>query len=265
MKLEIPVWRLRPRFVGKPVFLLRPHKTAGQSFSLGLRTAFRPDEISPHSFTWEYAQAPREQLARYRYLSGHVGRPTAEAVAPEASLLTIFRNPVDRLISSYFYWRSQVSRAPNSNHHRIAVRLQSMSLLDFVSSDDPEIRRSAWNVQARMLAGADYGSDPATRSQLFGFEDSEEEVVQRAMEAFDHFALIGTVDRFEDSLRLAFRILGLPGKPRLEFDNRTPAKFVDQGVTDEVLEHARRMTEADRIVFEAANARLSQLSDQDGG
>jgi hypothetical protein len=264
VKLEIPVWKLRPRFDGKPVFLLRSHKTAGQSFSLGLRTAFRPDEISPHYFTWEYARAPFDELTRYKYLSGHVGRPTAAAVAPESRLLTILRNPIDRLVSSYFYWRSQVSRVPNSNHHEIALRLQSMSLLDFVSSDDPVIRRAAWNIQARLLAGADYGTDPETRTQLFGFEDSVETVVQEAMEGFEQFALVGTVDRFEESLRLAFRVLGLPGKPKFEFDNRTPAKFVDQGVTDEVLEHARRMTEADRIVYEAANARLSQLAAQDG-
>ena len=263
VKLEVPIWKLKPRFDGKPVFLLRSHKTAGQSFSLGLRKAFRPDEISPHYTTWDYARTPPAELIRYKYLSGHVGRPTAAAVAPESRLLTILRNPVDRLVSSYFFWRSQVSRVPNSNHHEIARRLQSMSLLDFVRSDDPAIRRAAWNIQARLLAGADYGTDPETRTQLFGFEDSVETVVQQAMEGFEQFALVGTVDRFEDSLRLAFRVLVLPGKPRVESDNRTPARYVDQDVTDEVLEHARRMTEADRIVYEAANARLSQLASQD--
>lgn len=245
------------------MFLLRAHKTAGQSFSLGLRTAFRPDEMSPHYTTWEYARTPHDELSRYKYLSGHVGRPTAAAVAPDARLLTILRDPVDRLVSSYFFWRSQVSRVPNSNHHEIALRLQSMSLLDFVSSDDPAIRRAAWNIQARLLAGADYGTDPETRTQLFGFEDSVESVVQQAMEGLEQFALVGTVSRFEESLRQAFRVLELPGKLGFEFDNRTPAKYVDQGVTDEVLEHARRMTEADLIVYEAANARLSELAAPD--
>ena len=109
------MWKLRPKYDGKPVFLLRSHKTAGQSFSLGLRTAFRPAEISPHYFTWEYARAPLDELTRYRYLSGHVGRPTAATVAPESKLLTILRDPVDRLISSYFYWRSDMSLQLTSN------------------------------------------------------------------------------------------------------------------------------------------------------
>ena len=146
----------------------------------------------------------------------------------------------------------------------MALRLQSMTLLDFVKSEDPVIRRAAWNVQARLLAGADYGMDPATRTQLFGFEEDVETVIGRAMEGFEDFAVIGTVDRFEDSVRAAYRVLDLPGEPRFEYNNRTPSRFKDQGVTDEVLEYARQMTEADQIVYDAANARLSELTSTDG-
>jgi hypothetical protein len=53
-------------------------------------------------------------------------------------------------------------------------------------------------------------------------------------------------------------------RPRFEIDNRTPSKFKDQGVTDEVLEYARRMTEADQIVYDAANVRLSELTSTGG-
>jgi hypothetical protein len=261
---NIPWWKLRPRFDGRPVFLLRSHKTAGQSFSLGLRAAFRPDEISPHYFTWQYGQLGPDDLTQYRYLSGHVGRPTVARVSPDARLLTILRSPVDRLISSYFFWRSQVTRFPDTDHHDVALRLQSMTLLDFVKSEDPVIRRAAWNVQARLLAGADYGLAPAKRTQLFGFEEDVDAVIGRAMEGFEDFAVIGTVDRFEDSVRAAYRVLDLPGEPKFEFNNRTPSKFKDQGVTDEILEYARRMTEADQVVYDAANARLSELTSTEG-
>ena len=262
---RFPWWKLRPRFDGRPVFLLRSHKTAGQSFSLGLRAAFRPDEISPYYFTWQYGKLSPDDLSQYGYLSGHVGRPTAARVSPDARLLTILRNPVDRLISSYFFWRSQVTRFPDTDHHEVALRLQSLSLLDFVRSDDPVIRRAAWNVQARLLAGADYGLEPAERTQLFGFEEDVDSVIGRAMEGFEDFAVVRTVDRFQDSLRAAFQVLDLPGEPKFEFNNRTPSKFKDQGVTDEVLDYARQMTEADQIVSDAANARLSELTSTDGG
>lgn len=261
---RFPWWILRPKFDGQPIFLLRSHKTAGQSFSLGLRAAFRPDEISPHYSTWQYGKLSPTDLSQYSYLSGHVGRPTAARVSPDSRLLTILRNPVDRLISSYFFWRSQVTRFPDTDHHDVALRLQSMTLLDFVKSEEPVIRRAAWNVQARLLAGADYGLEPAERTQLFGFEEDVESVIGRALEGFQDFTLVGTVDRFEDSLRAAFRVLDLSGEPEFEFNNRTPSKFKDQGVTDEVLEYARQMTEADQIVYDAANARLSELTSTAG-
>ena len=139
-----------------------------------------------------------------------------------------------------------------------------MTLLEFVKSENPVIRRAAWNVQARLLAGADYGLVPAKRTQLFGFEEDVDAVIARAMEGFEEFAVIGTVDRFEDSVRAAYRVLDLPGEPKFEFNNRTPSRFKDQGVTDEILEYARKMTEADQIVYDAANARLSELTSTDG-
>ncbi|MEJ2549032.1 MAG: hypothetical protein P8125_14665, partial [Gemmatimonadota bacterium] len=89
-----------------------------------------------------------EAVKRYRYFQGHIGRPTAERIAPEALLVTMLRDPVARLTSSHLYWRSQSQRVKNWNAHRIADRLQSMTLLEYVASDDPVIRRSSWNVQA---------------------------------------------------------------------------------------------------------------------
>ncbi|MCL7980769.1 MAG: hypothetical protein M8865_12805, partial [marine benthic group bacterium] len=135
---------------GPRVFLLRAHKTAGQSFNLSLSRAFRDSEISPGHFTWQLVNVDADAARRYRYFQGHVGRPTADRVAPEARLVTMLRDPVARLTSSYFYWRSQAKRVENWNAHRIAERLQSMTLLEYVASDDPVIRRSSWNVQARL-------------------------------------------------------------------------------------------------------------------
>ncbi|MCL7961303.1 MAG: hypothetical protein M8860_00460 [marine benthic group bacterium] len=254
---------------GPRVFLLRAHKTAGQSFNLSLSRAFRDSEISPGHFTWQLVNVDADAARRYRYFQGHVGRPTADRVAPEARLVTMLRDPVARLTSSYFYWRSQAKRVENWNAHRIAERLQSMTLLEYVASDDPVIRRSSWNVQARLLAGADYGSEAADRTQLFGFEKDEDRLIDAALEGIERFSSVGIVDRFDESLAQAYDVLDLPGRPEVVYDNRTPAKYIDQEITEEVLDHARRLTRADEIVVEAARARLdtwaaSRPGDHDG-
>jgi hypothetical protein len=46
------------------------------------------------------------------------------------------------------------------------------------------------------------------------------------------------------------------------FDNRTPSKYIDQEITDEILEHAHRLTVVDRVVFAAAAERLAKLADR---
>ncbi|MEJ2483611.1 MAG: hypothetical protein P8049_11005, partial [Gemmatimonadota bacterium] len=108
------------------------------------------------------------------------------------------------------------------------------------------------------LAGADYGSEAADRTQLFGFEEDEARVIDAALEGLERFSAVGIVDRFDDSLALAFDVLDLPGQPEVVFDNRTPAKYIDQEITDEVLDRARRLTRADEVVVEAARARLDE-------
>ena len=251
---------LRRSTGGPPVFLLRAHKTAGQSFNLSLRRAFRESEICRNSFSWQYAGADSADFARFSYFQGHIGMPTADRIAPGARLVTMLRDPVSRLTSSYFYWRSQSKRVKNWSAHEVARRLSGMTLLEYVTSEDPEIRLSSWNVQARLLAGADYGPTPEQRTMLIGCEWDLPELIERALVGMERFSVVGTVERFDDSLALAYDTLELPGEPEVVFDNRTPSKYVDQEVTEEILEHARRLTEADRVVFKAASRRLAELT-----
>ena len=260
---NIPGLRRSPD--ASPVFLLRAHKTAGQSFNLSLRRAFRESEICRNSFSWQYAGAEPGDFERYAYFQGHIGLPTADRIAPGARLVTMLRDPVARLTSSYFYWRSQSKRVKNWRAPDVAKRLSAMTLLDYVTSEDPEIRRSAWNVQARLLAGADYGTTPEQRTMLFGCEWDLPELIERALKGMERFSVIGTVDRFNESLALTYDRLGLPGEPEVVFDNRTPSKYVDQEVTEEILVHAHRLTEADRVVFEAARQRLAELAGPGSG
>lgn len=249
----------RPVSNGPPVALLRAHKTAGESFSAGLQRAFRQSDICDRTFTWQLQGQVADGPFPYRYLQGHMGLPTADRLLPGARLVTILRDPVRRLVSSYFYWRSQSERVGRDwDAHEIAVRLADLSLLEFLESEDPVIRRATWNIQARLLAGADYGTTSAGRTQLFGFEDTQApELAERAIAGMDRFAVVATVARFQDSMEQAYETLGLPGKAVVVETNRTPSKYMNQPITDEVIAAARRLTEADEVLFKAAEARLA--------
>ena len=103
---------------------------------------------------------------------------------------------------------------------------------------------SSWKVQERLLAGADYGAEAADRTQLFGFEEDEVRLIDAALEGIERFSSVGIVDRFDESLAQAYDVLDLPGRPEVVYDNRTPARNIDQEITEEVLDHARRLRAA---------------------
>lgn len=248
----------RPRFEGNPVFLLRTHRTSGQSLKLSLARAFRSDEVAPWSYTYQFVGRAPQEFADYRFFQGHIGIPTARRSVPDCRFVVTLRDPVARLISSYFYWRVQVTGRPGYPHHEVALRLQTMTLLEFVRSSEPVIQRAAWNVQARLLAGADYGEVRPQRSQLFGLENSED-LASKALEGLAGVDAVVITERFDETLANAWQTLHLPGRPRTIVDNRLSVRFKDQPVTDEILEHARGLTAVDQIVYDAARTRFGLL------
>jgi hypothetical protein len=99
-------------------------------------------------------------------------------------------------------------------------------------------------VQERLLAGADYGAEAVDRTQLFGFEEDEVRLIDAALEGIERFSSVGIVDRFDESLAQAYDVLDLPGRPEVVYDDRTPARYIDQEITEEVLDHSRRLRAA---------------------
>jgi hypothetical protein len=76
-------------------------KTAGTA----LRSAFQRHfegkmRIFPH---WEEAKIAAANPQEYDFFSGHIGFTTASKL--EADIVTVLRNPVDRYISVYYFWR----------------------------------------------------------------------------------------------------------------------------------------------------------------
>lgn len=96
------------------VFLHIP-KSAGLTFDAMLRAHFSPDEACPER-TANLAFWPQEQLARYRYFSGHETFRNIMRIPGEKQIVTFLREPVDRLVSFYAYLRSHSWSAIDSGN-----------------------------------------------------------------------------------------------------------------------------------------------------
>lgn len=141
-------------------------------------------------------QLPEADRARIRYLRLHPGPFGVHDYFPQpCKYVTILRDPVDRVISAYFF----ILRNPVLRNEVFGDKVtpDSTSLEDFVRT-----WRNNWNLQTLMVSGiaAESVTDPVNlRSDVMA-------IAKRNIQ--DHFALVGLSERFDESLALLRRIFG---------------------------------------------------------
>ena len=139
--------------------------------------------IDPVFFRWSWAHLQRlseKRLKRTRVFKGHMLFGLHEILPQPATYITVLREPVDRVVSAFYFMR-------NYKLHPLywKFRLENWSLEDFVRRSPRE------NVQCKIIAGAEY-EEPCTA-----------EICERAKENLvRYFSVAGLSERFEESLAL---------------------------------------------------------------
>jgi hypothetical protein len=144
---------------------------------------FEMYSIDPVFFKWSWAHLQRlskERLRRMRMFKGHMLFGLHAILPQPATYITVLRDPVDRVISAFYFMRTY-------KLHPLYWKLKSenWSLEDFVR------RVPRDNVQCKIIARAEYGK-PCTA-----------EICERAKEnLLQYFSVVGLFERFEESLAL---------------------------------------------------------------
>lgn len=153
-------------------------KSAGTYLRQVLQTGYRPSEICNFLFEGDFRKASRSEYMDKRLFCAHVGFDLARTL--DADLITVLRNPFDRILSLYYYWK-QVEGAPE--------QVRSMDLNTFLMSKDPVIAENVHNVQAWQLA---FGHMSSIRSR---HNVSDDELLNRAIENLKHFSIVGIYEQ----------------------------------------------------------------------
>lgn len=167
------------------IFLHLP-KTAGTTLNRLIEWEYSLSEmysIDPVLFKWSARHLRKlspDRLQKTRMFKGHMTFGLHEALPQSATYITVLREPVDRVISAFYFMRSY-------KLHPLywKLRREAWTLEDFVRRSQRD------NVQSKIVAGADYEA-PCTR-----------EIADRAQYNLrHHFAVVGLSERFEESLAL---------------------------------------------------------------
>jgi sulfotransferase famil protein len=174
------------------IFLHIP-KTAGTTFHRIIESQYRPTRIFTINglfVDWSIARfkrLPESRRARLEVLKGHMSFGLHEWLPQPSTYVTILRDPVDRVVSSFYYVQA------NYLHPlRREVVGKKMTLDDFV-------RAYPWkaNTQAKFIAGLGK-RDPCPPDTL-----------ERACANLrGHFRVAGLFERFEETLRLMSHLFG---------------------------------------------------------
>lgn len=133
--------------------------------------------------------AALDRARRARFVFGHFGWQTLEAVRGDAFTFTVLRDPAERVVSLYRFARIR-NLAAGSGFGPLMDMARNAGFAEFCRSDDSRVRPFIDNAQARTLA-AGYLPEEC------GFDDGEG-VLQAArahLRSLDFVALTATLDR----------------------------------------------------------------------
>ncbi|SDY85793.1 sulfotransferase family 2 domain-containing protein [Nitrosomonas sp. Nm33] len=90
----------------KIIFLHIP-KTAGQSIHAALVNTFGKEAVCPARVNDQLRQFSISELNRYQVFSGHLDWSLLDCIKGPKYVFTVLREPMDRILSFYFYTRNQ--------------------------------------------------------------------------------------------------------------------------------------------------------------
>jgi hypothetical protein len=125
-----------------------------------------------------------------RFVIGHFGYNFIEKLPEPMDTITFLRDPIDRVLSHYCYWRKLDLDQPGP------TLAKSLDLIGFLSCGHPAVRCQIDNMQTWQLAASYH---PPSRQKLSALSD--EKLLELALQHLDNFTFVGFTETFDNSFR----------------------------------------------------------------
>ncbi|MGQ7794075.1 sulfotransferase family 2 domain-containing protein [Faunimonas sp. B44] len=163
-------------------------KTAGTSVRAALVRAYGRNEV-----VFIQPQNAPDDLSTYRVVGGHFNAAFIKSRIPDAEVVTILRDPTNRVLSLYRYWTA-----------RQIPWVTRLTLEQFAETSHPGCIRHIDNSQAWQIANSEL---PRDRRKMAG--TSDDELFAMAVTNLEKCAVVGTTERlseFSRAMHVRFRI-----------------------------------------------------------
>jgi len=204
-------------------------KTAGTSFRWTIKENYLPNELyerDQHEFNW--SELTVEQQREIKMIYGHLFFGVHNTIAEPCKYITFLRDPVERIISYYYYVIAQ----PNNTGYK---ETYGVSLEDFVLKGNQDI---ASNQQTKALCGS---------NAVVDFELARKNIEE-------YFSFVGVVEQYRKSIKFLGNQLNWQNVIFHEL-NRTADKPAVPAHVRKVIEEANKI---DRQLYDWVYSRFEE-------
>jgi hypothetical protein len=224
------------------VCFLHLAKTAGSSINQLLKRRFADHSgigLHPEEMDGQSTGA----LEHLGLVSAHFSIRHLPLLANHRFLFTFLREPVDRVISNYYYLRVY-EKGPDPTNAVVLASAKTKTFHQFLLDEHPQVRSFTQNMQANALAW-DWRGDQRQETPDLG---------EMAIAALGHFDFVGLFESYEESLHVLFQQL------HWQLEVTEPALVVNQTrerpraaeVKPETLALIRELNQADQSLYDFA-------------
>lgn len=241
------------------VFLHMP-KTGGTSLHYHFAGMFPEQAICPERFSHLHLYSV-DDLRQWRFFSGHFNADEIKRIPGRVFLVTVFRDPIDRLLSLYYFWKRHKNEFIDQNGLDFLRITKDGTLLDFLRSNHPYILQWTQNAMATTLAGA-ITTTPDGYCLIKSPQEierlSEAQLFSRALKNLLSFDVIGDISQLQlvyEKVVSAFGMTPLTEMARLntredEVDELDPV--TPEPITPEIQALLEEKTRLDRMLYQLA-------------
>jgi hypothetical protein len=244
----------------KYVFMHVP-KTAGMSLRARLGEFFSPEAVSPIHGVRPIGPDEVRELAAYRVIAEHISGRDVTLHFPDRAVFTFLRDPVDRCLSLYGYFRQltnfpliPLDRVRGVNNAEEATSLaRQLDPDDFFRCDHPHVwqnleNRAVWQIGYR--AAVEYRRD-ITPAEAF----------EQARRELERYLFVGFYESLEADVARLCRALRAPaGSRAMPWENRTASPLRRGDISPATRRAIERANEWDRRLYDFAQNLVGRRS-----
>jgi hypothetical protein len=232
----------------KPIAFLHLIKCAGTTLEAILRRQYGDSRVIQFGSVQDaekklevFNNLPEEERKQTHVLMGHFNVRQRSQMPERATCITMLRDPVDRVISEYYYI---LAHPEHEFYGKVAGK--KLSLTDFARS---RTYQTLDNHQTKYLSGV---------GKLKHGEYSADAVALAKKNLAETFAIAGLTERFDESVILMKRVFGWQ-TPYYLREKVTPNRPPREAVPEEAIECIRKYNRMDLEIYEYASRSLDEI------